>query len=119
MKISKWLLAAGLVALATPTLAQSALDQIKTAGVLRIGTEGTYAPFTFHDSTGKLVGFDIEMAHRLAQDMRLSLELTPIDRRQAAMAVNSDAAHATPVIPCDPYTTIASLSRSKALVSQL
>ena len=37
------------------------LDQIKAAGVLKIGTEGTYAPFTYHDAAGTLVGFDVEI----------------------------------------------------------
>ena len=53
MKIVKALLALGLLALATPVLAQSALDELKTAGALRIGTEGTYPPFT---SSSKVPG---------------------------------------------------------------
>jgi L-cystine transport system substrate-binding protein len=72
MKIAKALLAIGLLVLSTPALAQSALDQIKGAGVLRIGTEGTYAPFTYHDSTGALVGFDVEIGREIAQ--RLGVE---------------------------------------------
>lgn len=69
MKLTKTLLAIGLVqlALATPALAQSALDQIREAGVLRIGTEGTYAPFTYHDATGALVGFDVEIGREIAE----------------------------------------------------
>ncbi len=43
------------------------LAQIKSAGVFRIGTEGTYAPFTFHDESGKLTGFDVEIATAIAQ----------------------------------------------------
>lgn len=76
MKISKWLAAIGLVqlALATPVLAQSALDQIKQAGALRIGTEGTYAPFTFHDSTGTLVGFDVEIGQQIAERLGVKAE---------------------------------------------
>ena len=31
------------------------LAAIQQAGVIRIGTEGTYAPFSFHDAAGKLV----------------------------------------------------------------
>ena len=69
MKLAKTLIAIGLLhlGLATPVLAQSALDQIKEAGVLRIGTEGTYAPFTFHDATGELVGFDVEIGREIAE----------------------------------------------------
>ena len=73
MKFSRTLLAAAALALlATPVLAQSALDQIKSAGALRIGTEGTYAPFTFHDAGGALVGFDVEIGQEVAK--RLGVE---------------------------------------------
>lgn len=76
MKFTKTLLAIGLVqlALATPTLAQSALDQIREAGVLRIGTEGTYAPFTYHDATGALVGFDVEIGREIAERIGVEAE---------------------------------------------
>ena len=41
MKLSKFLIALGLAAVAaTPVVAQSALEQIKQAGALRIGTDG-------------------------------------------------------------------------------
>ncbi|MEX3636869.1 amino acid ABC transporter substrate-binding protein [Paraburkholderia sp. BR14320] len=43
------------------------LAQIKASGVFRIGTEGTYAPFTYHDEAGKLTGFDVELASAIAQ----------------------------------------------------
>ena len=66
MKLSTVLATLGLMTLATPVLAQSALDQVREAGVLRIGTEGTYAPFTYHDETGALVGFDVEVGQAIA-----------------------------------------------------
>ena len=72
MKVAKALLALGLLAFTTPVLAQTALDELKSAGVLRIGTEGTYAPFTFHDSSGELVGFDVEIGREIAE--RLGVE---------------------------------------------
>jgi cystine transport system substrate-binding protein len=46
--------------------AQSELDQIKKAGVFKVGTEGTYAPFTYHNASGALVGFDVEIAQAIA-----------------------------------------------------
>ena len=68
MNILKSVLAIGLVGfgLSTPALAQTALEQVTTAGALRVGTEGTYAPFTFHDQSGALVGFDVEIAQEIA-----------------------------------------------------
>ncbi|WP_108460893.1 amino acid ABC transporter substrate-binding protein [Devosia naphthalenivorans] len=74
MKLLKLLPALVALAVATPTLAQSALDQIKEAGALRIGTEGTYAPFTFHDDTGALVGFDVEIGREIAERLGVEAE---------------------------------------------
>ena len=74
MKFSTLLLAAGVLSLATPAIAQSALDDVKGAGVLRIGTEGTYAPFTFHDDTGELVGFDVEIGRAIADHIGVNAE---------------------------------------------
>ncbi len=67
MKLAKVLVAVGLMAVATPVWAQTDLDAVKQAGALRIGTEGTYAPFTFHDASGELVGFDVEIGRAIAE----------------------------------------------------
>lgn len=37
------------------------------AAEITIGTEGTYAPFTFHDKSGTLTGFDVEIAQEVAK----------------------------------------------------
>lgn len=42
------------------------LAQIKSAGVFKVGTEGTFPPFTYHDTSGKLVGFDVDIAREIA-----------------------------------------------------
>lgn len=45
----------------------ASLQQIKAKGVLTIGTEGTYPPFTYHDqSTGALTGYDVDVARAVA-----------------------------------------------------
>ncbi|TCP29292.1 amino acid ABC transporter substrate-binding protein (PAAT family) [Scopulibacillus darangshiensis] len=47
---------------------KSLYDKVKSKGVITIGTEGTYAPFTFHDKkSGKLTGFDVEIAREVAK----------------------------------------------------
>lgn len=51
---------------------QDLLAKIKDDGKLLIGTEGTYAPFTFHDESGNLTGFDVEIATEVAK--RLGVE---------------------------------------------
>lgn len=52
----------------------SPLETIEKAGVITFGTEGTYAPFTFHDSTGKLTGFDVEIAEEVAKRLNVKAE---------------------------------------------
>ena len=52
---------------ATATAGGLTLQQVKDAGVLKIGTEGTYKPFSFHEGgTGPLTGFDVEIATAVA-----------------------------------------------------
>jgi L-cystine transport system substrate-binding protein len=48
------------------------LAKVKDDGKLLIGTEGTYAPFTFHDESGNLTGFDVEISREVAK--RLGVE---------------------------------------------
>jgi cystine transport system substrate-binding protein len=74
MKRMLAILLTGLGCLATSlAYAQDDLAQIKSAGVIRIGTEGTYAPFTFHDSTG-LTGFDVEIGRAIAKRLGVKAE---------------------------------------------
>ena len=53
---------------------QSLIEKIKKDGVIKIGTEGTYAPFTFTDKTGKLTGFDVEIAEEVAKRLGVKAE---------------------------------------------
>lgn len=53
---------------------QNLLEQIKADGKIKFGTEGTYAPFTFHDKDGKLTGFDIEIAEEIAKRLGVKAE---------------------------------------------
>ncbi len=40
------------------------MEQIKKSGVLHIGCEAAYVPFTYRDSSGKIVGFDVDIVGR-------------------------------------------------------
>ncbi len=53
---------------------QNSLDRVTASGKLRIGTEGTYAPFTFHDASGKLTGFDVEIAEEISKRLGVKAE---------------------------------------------
>lgn len=50
------------------------LEKIKAEGKIRIGTEGTYRPYTFHDNAGKLTGFDVEISEEIAKRLGVSAE---------------------------------------------
>lgn len=54
--------------------AKNLLETIKANGTIRIGTEGTYAPFTYHDKDGKLTGFDVEIAEEIAKRLGVKPE---------------------------------------------
>jgi len=51
------------------------------AGTLTVATEGTYRPFSFHDESGDLVGFDVEIAEAVAEklDLEVSFQETQWD----------------------------------------
>ncbi len=66
-------------------------DPIQSAGVLRVGTEGTYAPFSYHDpATGELVGYDIDVAKAVGDQLGVTVEFveTPWDSIFAALEAN-------------------------------
>lgn len=47
--------------------------------VLRVGYIEDSLPFSYRNSKGDLVGFDIEMAHKLAKDMECGITFVPIE----------------------------------------
>jgi L-cystine transport system substrate-binding protein len=51
------------------------------AGTLRVGTEGTYSPFSFQGTDGKLTGYDIEVVTAVAGKLGKKVEFvqTPFD----------------------------------------
>ena len=57
---------------------KSRLDIILQRGSLRVGYLADALPFAFANARGEIVGFDIEMAHRLAADLGVSLELVRV-----------------------------------------
>jgi His/Glu/Gln/Arg/opine family amino acid ABC transporter permease subunit len=68
-----------------------AATPIRTAGVLRVGTEGTYSPFSYHDpATGKLAGYDIDVANAVGEKLGVPVQFveTPWDSIFAALEAN-------------------------------
>ena len=46
---------------------ESTIEQIQKRGVLRVGMS-TFVPWAMKDKTGELIGFEIDVAKRLAKD---------------------------------------------------
>jgi Na+/H+-dicarboxylate symporter len=57
----------------------SIVNAIKKRGVLRVGVFTDRLPFVFLNREGKLVGFDVEMAHHLARDLGVKVEFVEIE----------------------------------------
>ncbi|NLM35700.1 MAG: amino acid ABC transporter substrate-binding protein [Clostridiales bacterium] len=68
---------------------ENLLETVKKEGKIRIGTEGTYAPFTFHDKDGKLTGFDVEIAEEVAK--RLGVKAEFVETKWDGMFAGLDA----------------------------
>ncbi|HSU74929.1 MAG TPA: amino acid ABC transporter substrate-binding protein [Terrabacter sp.] len=69
----------------------SDLQAVKSAGVLRVGTEGTYSPFSFHDpKTNQLTGYDVEVAQAVADKLGVKVQYveTPWDAIFAGLTSN-------------------------------
>ncbi|MDO3384861.1 transporter substrate-binding domain-containing protein, partial [Gilvimarinus sp. SDUM040013] len=74
MKIRKLFAAAALIA------GGLMAAQVATAGdKIRIATEGAYAPFNMVDSSGELIGFDVEIAKALCAQMKADCEIVAQD----------------------------------------
>jgi Na+/H+-dicarboxylate symporter len=65
------------------------LDAIAARGALRVGYVADSLPFAFFNRRGDLVGFDIELAHRLAAELGVGLVLVPVDREKMAEQLDS------------------------------
>ncbi len=53
------------------------LAKVKERGTLIVGLEGTYPPFSFQGTDGKLTGFEVEFAQSLAEHMGVKAKLQP------------------------------------------
>ena len=52
----------------------SLIDRINQKGTITVGTEGTYAPFSYHDASGKLTGYDVEVVRAVAEKLGVKVE---------------------------------------------
>lgn len=59
-----------------PRTGTSLLDEIVRRGTLRVGMS-TFVPWAMQDKEGELIGFEIDVATRLAEDMGVDVEFVP------------------------------------------
>src|SRR6476661_6093919 len=53
----------------------ASLAAIKKAGVITVGTEGTYRPFTYHENgSGDLTGYDVEVMKAVADQLGVKVK---------------------------------------------
>ena len=55
------------------------LERIRATETLRVGYNPDNLPFSYFNTVGELVGFDIDMAHSLAKAFEWNLEFIPVD----------------------------------------
>jgi len=58
------------------------LDLIRRRGALRVGYLSNALPYAFFNAADDLVGFDVELAHRLASELDVGLEFVPLERER-------------------------------------
>ncbi len=59
-----------------------ALERARARGFVRVGYAPDALPFAFTNGDGSVVGFDMEMAHTLARDLGVDLELVRVPRER-------------------------------------
>lgn len=82
--------------LGAPASAQSALQDILSGGVLKVGTTGDWNPMSVRDpATNSYVGYDIDVMTELATDLGVELEFVPTDWKTLVNGVVAGNYHMT------------------------
>ena len=67
---------ATMLASITPASAEGTLEDIVKRGTLRVGMS-TFVPWAMRDKAGNLIGFEIDVATKVAEDMGVEVEFVP------------------------------------------
>lgn len=67
-------LAQSAFALSNEEAAADLAKRVNEKDTIVVGTEGTYPPFTYHDESGKLTGYDVELARLVANELGVKVE---------------------------------------------
>ena len=92
-------IAAATVVLAASTVsatAQSALNEILSGGVLKVGTTGDWNPMTMKDvATNGYTGYDIDVMTQLAADLGVEIEFVATDWKTIVSGITAGQYHIT------------------------
>lgn len=55
-----------------------------------IGTEGTFAPFSYHDDNDNLVGYDVEVSEALAKELGVKVKFVEVKWDSLIAGLDSD-----------------------------
>jgi len=85
-----------LVVVSTQAQAQSALNDILSNGVLKVGTTGDWNPMTMKDpATNSYRGYDIDVMTELAKDLGVKVEFVPTDWKTLISGITAGKYHMT------------------------
>jgi Na+/H+-dicarboxylate symporter/ABC-type amino acid transport substrate-binding protein len=86
---------------AAATLALDSMQRVLSSRILRVGYFEHRVPFSFHNAQGELVGFDVEMAAQMAQDLGVGLELIAVTPKSVDDMLDSGGVD---IVASLPYT---------------
>ena len=65
-------------------------DKIKEKKEIVIGTEGTFAPFSYHEDNDNLVGYDVEVSRALAKELGVKVKFVEVKWDSLIAGLDSD-----------------------------
>ncbi|VEI13903.1 transporter substrate-binding domain-containing protein [Trueperella bialowiezensis] len=75
---------------ASPEAGNTLLEQARETGKIRVGTEGDYLPYAYHDDNNQLTGIEVEIMELLADDLGLEVDWTPAPWDSLIAGVDAD-----------------------------
>lgn len=69
---------------------QTLLETIQKRGTIKVGTEGTYPPFSFKNEKGELDGFDVEIINEVAKRLGVKAEFVPTEWKAMFAGIDSE-----------------------------
>ena len=65
------------------------LEEVAERGSLVIATEGAWSPWTYHDESDELVGFDVDVASAVAEELGLSADFVECPWESIFLGIDS------------------------------